>query len=105
MRAAAEAAIRTGDDILAPDMTCEIADALRHELRVLDDVGGVCDHAGNEELVGRQFGVLPNHMLMLVPGIGGFEQIGLRLEPQHDIDHVHHLDAVGVRPCQLPQQR
>ena len=33
MRATAEAAIRIRDDILASDVTCEIADTLRHQLR------------------------------------------------------------------------
>ena len=97
MRAVAEAAIGAGDDILAPGVPGEILDALGHQLRMLDDVGGMRDHAGHEDLAGWQFGRLPDDMLMLVAGVRGFEQIGLRLHPQHDTDHVDHLDVVGMR--------
>src|ERR1700730_17337058 len=53
IRTLRETAIRTGDDVLAADKRCEANDSLGNELRMLDDVGGVADHAGDQHLIRR----------------------------------------------------
>ena len=54
MDASAEAAIGTGDDVLAAHHPCEGQDAVGDELGVLDDVGGVADDTRDQGLaVGR----------------------------------------------------
>jgi hypothetical protein len=52
-REGAEAAVRAGHHpVLAEDLG-EPLEALAHEVRVLDEVGGRVHHAGNEDLVVR----------------------------------------------------
>src|SRR5882757_6059315 len=51
-----EAAVGAAQHILAADDLGEPNEALRHQLGMLDDVGGVADDAGNELLAGRQLG-------------------------------------------------
>jgi len=50
MRAPAEAAVRARDHVLAADAFREASDALRDELRVLDDVRRVRDTAWDQDL-------------------------------------------------------
>jgi hypothetical protein len=42
-----KSAVGAGDHVLAPDQTGKPRDALGDQLGMLDDVGGVADHAGN----------------------------------------------------------
>src|SRR6516162_4945174 len=51
-RALREAAIGAAHDVFATDDLGQPDDALGNELRVLDDVGGMADHAGNQNLAG-----------------------------------------------------
>src|SRR5262249_13756825 len=53
MDAAAEAAVRAGDDVLAADNLGVAHDAVGHHLRMFDDIGGVADDAGDEQLAVR----------------------------------------------------
>src|SRR5262249_41357964 len=57
--ARAETAVRPGDHIVAPDHRGVVADALRHQLRVLDRIGVVADDTRDEDLARRQLDVLP----------------------------------------------
>src|SRR5215471_17035580 len=47
MNTAAKAAIRAGDDVFAADDLGVAHDAIGDDLRMLDDVGGMADHARN----------------------------------------------------------
>src|ERR1700741_1929234 len=98
MRAAAEAAVAAGDDVLASHALRVTGDALRHDLRMLDDVGGVRHYAGHQYLSLRQLDAVPNGVLMLMARIRAFDQISLRPDAQHEIDYVLQLDVVRVRP-------
>ena len=104
MRAAAEPAIRAGDHVLPADAPGVALQPLRNELRMLDHIGRMGDHAGNKDFAIRQFDRVPDRNLVLVPGIGAFDQIGLRLNLEHEIDDALELEIVGG-PCQLPQHR
>jgi hypothetical protein len=46
-----------GDDAFATDQTGIPDQALCHELRMFDEIGGVADNPGDEDLPFRQFGV------------------------------------------------
>src|SRR5262245_25583369 len=53
----AEAAIGAGDHVLLADDLRILLEALRHEPRMLDDVGEGVDHAGDQRLAVGQFGL------------------------------------------------
>ena len=53
---------------------------------------------GMRILPSGSFTRLPDRVFVLVPRIGGFDQIGLRPHPQHQIDQLVELDVEGVRP-------
>ena len=74
MDAAAETAIRAGDDIFASHHLGEGQDAVGDELGVLDDIGGVADDTGDLDLAVGQFDVLPDPPLMCVTNIAGFDR-------------------------------
>src|SRR6516162_8338069 len=57
--AAAEAAVGGGDDIVPADRFGVPGNAVGDELGVLDDVGGVADHAGQDDLARGQLHVPP----------------------------------------------
>ena len=103
--AAAEAAIGTGNDVLAADDLGVAQDAVGDELRVLDEVGRMADDAGHQHLTRRQFGVLPHSPLVFVTHIGGLEGIGLRLYFEDQIDDVLERRSWVCGPCQLPQHK
>src|SRR6266851_379698 len=73
---ATQPAVARGDDTLAADQAGETADALGHQLGMLDDVGGMAHHAGQDQLVVWQLGLLPHRPLVLVAHIARFEGIG-----------------------------
>ena len=64
---------------------------------MLDDIRGVADDTGQDQLVVRQFDVLPDLPFVLVADIAGLERIGLDVDRQHDIDDVAHRDVGDVR--------
>ena len=98
MDAAAEAAVGGGDDPLPADRAREARDALRHQLRMLDDVGGVAHDARQDDLVLGQHDVVPHLPLVLVADIGGLERVGAALDGQHHVDDVAHRDVGRVGP-------
>src|SRR5467141_2319245 len=65
VRAAAETTVAAGDDVLAPNAPRETRDALRHDLRMLDDVGRVRHHARDQYLACRQLHAVPHGVLVL----------------------------------------
>lgn len=98
MNPAAEAAIGTRDDILATDDRGIAQDAVGDQGRVFDKVGGMADDTRHQHLAGRQLRLLPHAPLVLVPHIGGFEGIGLRLDLKDEVDDVLERQVVGMRP-------
>jgi len=83
---AAEAAVGAGDDILATDQVGKAHNALRYQLRMFDDVGGMTDNARDEYLALREFYLLPHAPLVFVSRISGLNQVGAGayLEKQAD---------------------
>ena len=77
----AEAAIDAGDDALAADDVGIAPDALRHEARMLDEVGGRIDDAGDQDLVVGNVDRLEILPFMLVARIGALEAERLRAAP------------------------
>src|SRR5881397_1336106 len=92
-----EAAVRARDHVLAPDQAGVPHDPLGDELRVLDEVAGVADHAGDEDLAARQLDVFPHAPLVLVAWVGRFERVGLRAHRQDQVDEVAQREIVLVR--------
>ena len=71
-----------------PTSLGEAHDAVGHQLRMLQHVGGVADHAGDEDLAVRQLGVLPDLPFVLVAHVAGLDRVGLRLHLEQQVDHV-----------------
>ena len=84
-------------DILAPDNVGEGFDALRDQLGMLDNVGGVADHARHDDLAGRQLDVLPDCPFVLVTDVAGLETVGLCAHLEHEIDDLLERQVVRVR--------
>jgi hypothetical protein len=68
--ALSKSAVGAADHAFTADQPSETHQALRHELRMLDDIGRMGDHAGNEQPPRRQLGLFPNTPLVLVARIG-----------------------------------
>ena len=105
-----ETAIGAGEHPLASDDVGELADALRHQFRVLDVVGAGVDHAGDQHLVVRQFGIAPHRPFMGMPRVGGLERDRLRLSLQDDRQdllqwNVEVVRALVVAPAQMQPRR
>src|SRR5438874_1344102 len=69
MDPAAEPAIGRGDDPLAADQLGETQNAVGDQLGMFDDIGGVADDAGQDQLVVGQLDLLPDPPFVLVPHI------------------------------------
>ncbi len=93
----AEAAVGAGDDVFASQQACEALDALGHELGVLDQVHAMGDHAGDEDLALGELRVAPDGPLVLVPRIGGFDEIGAGLHAQQEVDEMPELEVERAR--------
>jgi hypothetical protein len=52
---------------------------------------------GGKDLALWQLHVVPHDVFMLVPRVRGFDQVGLRAHPQHQVDQLDELDVEGVR--------
>ena len=103
-RALCEAAIRAAHDVLAPDDFRQPHNSLGDEFGMLDDVGGVTDHAWDQHFAGRQFCGFPNPPFVGVAGIGGLERVmaDAHLQEQTMMSLSGTSKACG--PFQLPQQ-
>src|SRR5262249_18877653 len=89
-------AVGAGDDILLADDAGVVLDAPGHQLRVLDYVSGVANDARNQDLAVWQLDVLPDHPLVFVARIGGFDGIRLGVDFQNQVDDVFQRDVAGV---------
>ena len=75
MHAEYKTIIGAGDDVVAAEEAGEAHDALAHELRMLDDVGGVADDAWDQHLSGLKLRRLPDVPFVGVARIGGLERV------------------------------
>jgi hypothetical protein len=73
---------------LTADQAGEVLDAPRDQFRMLDHVGRVGDQPRNEDLSVRELHAFPDLPLVLMPRVPGFEHIGLRTDPQDQIDDI-----------------
>src|SRR2546426_5773625 len=105
VHAATEPAVGRCDDALLSHETGEALDALGHQLRMLDHVGGVTHDARQDELAVRELDVLPHLPLVLVTHVAGFERIGAALTASITSTMSRIGMSVVCGPCQLPQQR
>ena len=97
MDAATEAAIGAGDNVFAADDLRVAHDAVGDDLRMLDDIGGMTDDAGNEQLSVRQLDVLPHAPFVLVADVTRFDRIGTGIDAKHQVDDVVERNVGGVR--------
>ena len=97
MDAAAQAAVGAGDHVLAADDFSERDNAIGDQFRMLDEIGGVADKAGDEEFSGGEFHVAPDFEFMLVADVAGFDQVRLGVDTEHDVDDVAQRKIGGVR--------
>src|SRR5712692_5837025 len=68
-----KATIGAGDDVVPSHDPGEADDALGDQLGVLHQVGGVADHARDQDHPGRRLELLEHMVLVLVPRISGLE--------------------------------
>ena len=83
----AEAAIAAGDDVVPADEVGVASNALRDQLRVLDEVRFRLDDPWNNGLAFRQLDPLEQGPLMRVARVGGLERDRRRPCREHNIDH------------------
>src|SRR3989475_6905770 len=101
-----EAAARPRHHVLAPDEPRVLHEALGHQLGVLDEVAGVADDAGDEDLAGGELDVFPHAPLVVVARVRRLDGVALRA---HGQDQVHELAqrevvlvrAVGAAPAHV----
>src|SRR5580658_6942959 len=70
-----KAAIGAGHYVVASDDVGELHQPLGDEFRMLDNVGGVADHAGDQDLVALEFDRLPHAPFVGVTWVGGLKGI------------------------------
>ena len=71
-----EAAVGAADDALASDDVGVADESLGDEFGVFDEVSGVGDDAGDEDLVVGEVDIFPDLPFVFVPGVGAFEGVG-----------------------------
>ena len=96
--AGGESAIGAGYHVFAPDNIGVADDALRNQLRVLNEVGQGVYHPWNGNLALREPMIFENLPLMRVTGIGAFEQQGTDIRAVNDIDNLGNRNIVNVGP-------
>src|SRR5262249_50104016 len=97
VNAAAKAAIRGGNYILATDNRGIAKDAIGDQLRMLDEVGRMTYDTRHQYLAGRHLDRLPGSPFVLMSHVAGLEGIGLRLNRENQIDDVFQRQVVGMR--------
>ena len=83
-----EATIGAAHDVFTADQSREAHQPLGDQFWMLDNIGGVADHARNELMAGRQFCRLPYPPFVLVARIGHLDAVTARFDAQHEIDNV-----------------
>src|ERR1700740_950139 len=96
-REAGETAIGPGDHILPPDDLGEPSAALGDRLGMLDKIRAMGNDAGDHNFPVRQFDLLPDAPLVLVPRVASLERVGAGVHPHHDVDNLFQLEIVHSR--------
>src|SRR5271165_1715415 len=97
MNPATEAAIRTGNDVLAPRDAGEIEDAVGDDLGMLDNVGGVADDTWDQDFAFGQLDIPPDLPLVLVTDIAGLDRERPGPHLQQNVDDRFQRQVGGVR--------
>src|SRR5699024_8472711 len=95
--ASAQAAVGRGHDVVGSDQLREALDAIGHELRVLDDVRGMGDDAGDDVFALGQLLLLPYPPFVFVADVGGFEGDAGGIDRQDLIDDLGEREVGHVR--------
>src|SRR6516162_4339483 len=75
MDATAQAAIRASDDIFPADDLRVAHDSIGYDLWMLDDVGGMADHAWNEQFAVGQLPLPPHTPFVLVSDVARLHRV------------------------------
>ena len=93
-----EAAVGAGHHVLTANDPGITHQAFGDDFRVLDDVGGMADDAGDDHFALRKFHIFPNTPLVLVARVGGLDRVGVGLHLENDIDDVTERNVELMRP-------
>ena len=93
-----EAAIGAGQHAFAADDGGEALDALRDQFRMLDEIRGRIQRAGDEDFIFGDIGFRPGAPFVGVARVGGFELDGLWFGREDDVDDFGQVDVVRVWP-------
>jgi len=99
-----ETAIGARHHVLASQHIGEAQDAFGYELGMLDHIGDVADHAGDQHLALRQLRASPHLPFMLVARVRGFDHIGAGANLQDEIDDVLERHVARMRAGPASQQ-
>ena len=97
-------AIGARDDVFAADEIGVPLDPFGDQLRVLHQVGGVTDDAGDEDLALGQLDVLEDVVFVLVPRVGRFERIRAGIDLQ-DVTGEYWADRRTLSSARLGSAR
>jgi hypothetical protein len=97
VNAAAKAAIRAGNYILAADNRGIAKDAIGDQMRMLDEIGRMTYDTRHQYLAGRHLDRLPGSPFVLMSHVAGLEGIRLRLIRENQIDDVFQRQVVSMR--------
>ena len=92
-----EAAVRAGDDVLAPDQCSEPHDPVGDQARVLDRGDVVSDDAGDQDLPVPELRRLPDAPLVLVARVGRLDRVRAGLHLQDQVDQLLQRRVGDVR--------
>src|SRR4249919_3208092 len=97
-RALREAAIGAGDHVFAAKHACQPGDALRNQLGMLDDIGGMADDARNQHLPRAELCIFPYLPFVLVTRVGALDDIGADFHLQDQVRDLLEWYVAGMRP-------
>src|SRR5215470_17946905 len=93
----AESAVGPGDHVLAADQPRVTADALGHQLGVLDEVGGRIEHARDQHLVFGWLDALEHLPLVRVARVRSLERETVRTGGEDDVEEIGDRNVVVMR--------
>src|SRR4030095_7075228 len=84
----AVSAIAAGDHVFAANELGVASNPLRHQIRMLDEIGFRFDHAGDQHLAVRQANPLEQRPLVTMPRVRRLERDRARPRAEHQVDDV-----------------
>src|SRR5215469_4016279 len=94
----ADAAVGAGLDVLFANHAGVVDQPLGNQAGCLDQVGGVRDHAGHQDLAVRQLDIAPYLPLVRVPHVARLDGVGLCVDLQQQVGDVFEVDVAHMRP-------